>query len=42
MGATRGPSEQRKQSGKETCPVCEALAATKIDLKAKLTSPQAV
>jgi osmotically inducible protein OsmC len=33
---------EQAQAAKETCPVSKALAATKINLKARLTSPQAV
>ena len=41
-GVTGWQSEQPKRSGKETCPVSEAWAATEINLRARLTSPQAV
>jgi osmotically inducible protein OsmC len=33
---------EQAETAKETCPVSKALAATRIDLKAKLISPQAV
>ena len=33
---------EQAEAAKETCPVSKALAATKIYLKARLTSPQAV
>jgi len=33
---------EQAETAKETCPVSKALAATKISLRARLTSPQAV
>ncbi len=33
---------EQAETAKETCPVSKALAATKIDLKARLSAPQAV
>ena len=33
---------EQAEAAKETCPVSKALAATRINLKARLTSPEAV